>query len=234
MHRLLPLALLLAAAPLAPAAPPRAVIDGPDQAPPGGSVLLDGRRSANDQGQPLSWRLLNSDKAFLTFDKDGRKDAFCFLPAADPGLYRFALVALGQPDGGTLTADVAIHEVQVGPAPAPAPPAPPPTPPPAPPPAAGKLYASLVTQLPMDPATARLAASPGLAPALAALGCDWKVVGVGSEAFARRNFAPVVQGAGATPALILQDATGRVLAAAKLPATEDEVLAAVRRARGGN
>ncbi len=213
---------------------PKAVIEGPAEAGPGGVTLLDGRKSSADLGQPLRWKLINSDVPFLTFDKDGRKDVFCFLPAAPQGVYRFALIALGKPEGGDLTADVAVHEVQVGIAPTPVPPTPAPTPTPTPVPAATRLHATLIYDVDRaDPATASVRTSPALADSLKALNCVWRSYDIRSETVQQRNFGPTVAHLGGPPALILQvEGVAPPLAAVKLPATGDEVSALVSRFRG--
>ncbi len=227
-------ALLLAAflTPAAPAAEPKAVIEGPASAGPGGVTLLDGRKSTADPGQPLRWKLINSDVPFLTFDKDGRRDVFCFLPAATPGVYRFALIAAGKPEGGDLTVDVAIHEVQVGPAPGPGPS--PPQPRPSPVPATTRLYATLIYDVDrVDPATAAVRTSPDLAKSLNGLNCVWRSYDVRSDTVLQRNFLPTVNQVGGPPVLVLQvEGVGPPLAAARLPATGDEVLALIRKFRG--
>ncbi len=233
-------AIVLVVLATARAGEPKAVIEGPADAGPGGVTLLDGRKSTADPGQPLRWKLINADVPFLTFDKDGCKDAFCFLPAAPPGAYRFALIALGKPDGGELTADVAVHEVVVGaaPAPPPAPPAPPqpqPQPPgPTPVPAATRLHATLIYDVDRaDPATASVRTSAALADSLKALNCVWRSYDVRSETVQQRNFGPTVDHVGGPPALILQvEGVGPPLAAVKLPASGDEVSALVGKFRG--
>lgn len=220
----------------AQAGQPGAVIEGPTNAGPGGVTLLDGRKSVADPGQPLRWKLINSDVPFLTFDKDGRKDVFCFLPAAPPGIYRFALIALGKSDGGDLTADVAVHEIQVGVAPTPTPPTPvPPQPPtPTPVPATTRLHATLIYDVDRaDPSTASVRTSSALADSLKALNCVWRSYDIRSETVQQRNLGPTVAQIGGPPALILQvEGIGPPLIVVKLPATGDEVSALVGKFRG--
>jgi len=234
MHRSWPIVLVLLSA--AQAGEPKAVIEGPTDAGPGGVTLLDGRKSAADLGQPLRWKLINADVPFLTFDKDGRKDVFCFLPAAPPGVYRFALIALGKPDTSDLTADVAVHEVQVSvtPTPPPQPPTPTPSPTPTPVSAMVRLHATLIYDVDRaNPATASVRTSAALADALKALNCVWRSYDIRSETVQQRNFGPTVAHIGGPPALILQiEGVGPPLAAVKLPATGDEVSALVGKFRG--
>jgi hypothetical protein len=235
---------------------PVAVIEGPGVVIPGGSVLLDGRKSTYDEGQRLKWLLIGptgggSTLPFLTFDKDGQSDVFCFAQAMPPGLYQFALVAIGKPDGpGPLTADVAIHEIVVNdPSPPPEPPRPgptpppgpqPPIPPPGPAPITGPVWVTVINDVSAQ--TVGLAAveySPTLRAALAAKSIHFRVIDVGSELVAKNNYAQFCKDTNSpnfvgTPCLIVQAAgyPGTLVTAKKLPATEAGVLQLIQQVVG--
>lgn len=104
------------------AAPPTAVVEGPNRALPGDLVVLDASRS---QAAGFAWVLADSDKTFLAVD-DGRRVVFA---TARPGRYTFVLVAATAEASGAPRVALARHVVEIGapppgPGPAPDPPAP--------------------------------------------------------------------------------------------------------------
>lgn len=103
---------------IAMGAKPIAVIEGPSTRQVGQGILLDARKSVSDR--PLRWRLLNKDTPFLTFDQNDQKSVFAYIPDAETGVYRFALIAIGTSDND-IDADVFVYEVTVGPGPGPGP-----------------------------------------------------------------------------------------------------------------
>ena len=167
------------------AAEPRAVIEGKSKVPAGASFLLDGSKSVSDFD--LDWQVLQGEGFVATFDKGTRRNVALFFPAPEPGLYRFALVAIGEPSekGGRPLGKVAVFEVEVGvlpppaptPVPVPVPPGPTPGPTPVPPAPVvqGKLWVSYIVDnntLTPEQAAVRSSTTASLWPAFGAHGKD--------------------------------------------------------------
>ena len=218
------LALLLALC----GAAPQAVIEAPTTRKPGQSILLDGRKTVSDR--PIRWRVLGPPIPLLTFDADGRKGVYAFLPDPEPGEYIFALVAVGS-TGEDFDADVALHRVVVGePAPEPPPPGPTPPPPgPGPVPPPGPVGETAHVTLVYEGDELRTA-RPEVRSALAKLESEgglkinWHAYDDDQSAVKERNLMDFVQRAGGVPALILQAADGRVIAQYPCPPTPEGVL----------
>lgn len=136
------------------------------------------------------------------------------------------------------------------PGPTPPPPGPGPTPtptptPPAPAPVAGKLHVTVVLDYDrVTPAEGRLVNSPTLRAAVAAEDAELHLYpstatamqppeGAPGGVKGGRGLGPFVTAAGGPPAVILQNAAGKVLAREHLPADEAAFLALVRRVRQG-
>ncbi len=240
---------LMAAALIGSSAParadaPKATVRGPSTVSAGATIVLDARASVADR--PLKWKLDGPDVPFLVLDQDGHKGVVALVPSAQPGVYKFTLIAKGIPQGEVeVDADAAMWTVSVeAPAPTPPPtPAPTPTPSPTPPPAptptptpaaGGHLFVTLVVDLDaMTQAVATLREGVSVRPALSGMNAQYRTVGLGTAEFSAIRLGPYVTKAGGAPCLVIQDKTGAVLSAVPAPATEADLIAAVKRQRGG-
>ncbi len=115
--------LLALSSAIALAAPPTAVINGPQQALPGDLVVLD---ASGSHAQGFAWVLADSDKSFLPVD-DGKRMVFA---TASAGRYTFVLVTGQTNETGQPAIAIARHTITIGDGPSPpTPPAPDPLPP---------------------------------------------------------------------------------------------------------
>ncbi len=244
--------LLLLAAGLAPAASawaetPKAVIVGPSKVAADGLLVLDARKSVADR--PLRWTVEGPEVTSFALDQDGRKGVVFMVPQIPPGTYRFTLIARGIPQGEVeIDADAAVWIVTVEapappapptPAPVPVPvpvptPTPPPTPEPAkPPPTTGTLNVSLVVDLgAMTPQIASVREGTKARDAFKSLDAVYRTYPSSSPDLSRLNLAAMVARTG-TPCLIVQDASGVVLATEKAPADmKDSLIVRIKSFRG--
>jgi hypothetical protein len=205
-----------------------------------GLLVLDARKSVADR--PLRWKVEGPEVTSFALDQDGRKGVVFMVPSIAPGTYRFTLIAKGIPQGEVeIDADAAVWIVTVE---APAPPAPPtptpvPTPTPAPTPepvkpspTAGTLNVSLVVDLEaMTPQIAAVREGTRARDAFKALDAIYRTYPSSSPDLSRLNLAAMVARTG-MPCLIVQDASGVVLATEKAPADEDSLIGRIKSFRG--
>ncbi len=231
------LALLLLTATSA-ADTPKSVIRGPSTVAAGATLVLDARDSVSDR--PLTWKCPALEKTGLALDMTGRIGVIYMVPGIEPGIYQIVLVAKGVPPGAAeLDADASVLIVTVGsgPAPVPIPPTPDPTPappaPPSPPIVVGTLHVSVVTDLDMltpDMTPVRLGRE--IRVQQAPLDFVYRVYPSTSPVLDTLNLRFKYQAVG-LPALIIQDAAGKVLDVMSCPTEESAVLAKVRSYREG-
>jgi hypothetical protein len=244
-----PLALALACALIAcapaPGVEPVARLNGPSRVEPGGLILLSPAGSEGDEpavivpeeGQPAALQLT----PLFTPDGKGGYAPFAALATAPslPGHYTFACVASGRTDEGRTLYSVATWTVTVGSPPKPPPPGPgpdpnpDPTPGPDPPPAplAGTLHLSYaVAADAVTPEQAAIRTSPRIRAAAAELDCVWHTYQSNEEDLERLRLRVDFEDLG-YPALLVQDAAGRVVAELRQP-SEADIIALLRRLRG--
>ena len=181
---------------------PVATITAPASVAPGSPILLYGSSSVSVG--PLAWKLITPKVPFLVYDQAGKVGVLAVVPAAQPGLYRFALVASGSEVGAF---DFDFAEVSVappapapppapGPTPTPSPPAPDPTPiPPVPAPMVAKPFVATVIydSAAMTPQLAALHGSVTIADAISSLGGKYSGLDVSNAGeYARRNLGPIL------------------------------------------
>ena len=219
---------------------PKAAISGPSTVTSGSTFVLDARASVSDK--PLVWKCSNPTLPFVVVTPNGgASGSMALVPSAPVGVYQFTLVAVGTPapvapaTAGEITADAAVLIVTVAPA---VPPTPEPTPaPPAPTPspvtAKLPLYATLIVDVnTITPEIAVIRTGTNIRPTLTGLRTNYHTLDVTSPDITTRNLAGAVAKAGGAPALIVQDSGGNVLSAVPAPATEDGVIAVVKKLRG--
>lgn len=133
----------------------------------------------------------------------------------------------------TIEVEVPADRRRPKPAPKPEPaPEPGPEPPPAPKPAGG-VHVVMVLDRAGDPKAASLADAKSLRDAIRAAGARPHVYGLTDAVVSQQGYAAVVKKAGGAPALFFLDEKGLVFGPQKLPATEAEILAALRAVQGG-
>lgn len=227
------LALLLVAQAPVPPTTPVAAVSHPDVVRVGMPINL--YADASVSSKPLAWRQLLGPKApYTTYAQDDRKGVLLVMRNPPAGMYRFALIAIGDaPDAFDFAfADVVVLPQPTPPAPAPVPaPATVPVPAKAPPRATeaveGPLSATLIFDLD-DPSTAHLRASD-VKDQLAALDCKWFVAATASPA--ARGYMPFVPSSG-LPAAFVVDSRGRVILTVKAPVKPADVVAPIQAIRG--
>ena len=155
----------------------------------------------------------------LDYEADGKRVIFAAPPAGQTVL----VLAVAVVDA-KVTPFARCTVVSIGELPRP-PPQPDPGPGPQPAPATAAKFVSVLIDYNAGPAPPAYVSGAGLRQALQQRGVSLTVLSATAEEVRRRRLDLAAKPAGGLPAIILQDAAGRVLAAVRLPATEAEFLA---------
>lgn len=211
---------------------PQAVLSGPPTAAVGAPVLLS---VAGSVGDTLRFVVNGPAEVAVArlYGEDGTL-LYGLATAPAPGRYTFGLAAISEAGQAV---DLAIWDVAIGsgptplppPGPDPVPPAPDPPPPPV---VTGRLHVSyIVDAQQVTPAEAAIRTDPAVRAGLATLDAAWHTYQSTEEDLDRLHLRTYIAKVG-YPALVIQDATGKVVAARRV-ISADEVLDAVRAVRGG-